>query len=786
MDTQATKHEIKGPEATPSAAAAYGVSLAAVAVAVVARILLDPLLADHLPFTTLFLAVGFAAWYGGRGPGLLALVTGAVAVGFFIMQPRYSFDIFQPEYEVGLVLYLAVGLTFIAMFESLRKAQRQAEERQRQLEHEVAARRLTEQAFAEQAERLRTTLASIGDAVITTDMASCITNMNAVAESLTRWTTAEAMGQPLDAVFRIVNETTRKTVENPVFRALKEGVIVGLANHTVLIAKDDTERPIDDSAAPIRCKEGEVVGCVLVFRDITERHRQEAELRDRERRFHQTVMNVSVPTLLHADDDTILLVNQVWTDITGYSIEDIPTMGDWTEKAYGERNTTAKKYIDSLFEADTRLDNGEWIVTTATGEKRVWDFSSTPVGREPSGRRLIVSTAIDITERKLVEEQLRKLAADLSEADRRKDEFLATLAHELRNPLAPIRNGLQLIKLAGSGQAATIEQARSMMERQLTQLVRLVDDLMDISRITKGMIELRKERVQLTAVVNSAIESSRPLIEKMGHELTVTLPKQPMIVEADLTRLAQVFSNLLNNAAKYSDPGGCITLAVERQGSDVVVSVKDTGIGIAADQLPRIFDMFTQVDHSLEKSQGGLGIGLTLAKRLVELHGGRVQAKSDGPGNGSEFIVRLPVVVEASIPQESGGKEEKLAKSSLRILIVDDNRDGADSLGMMLRIMGNDIRTAYDGQEGVDVAGEFRPEVVLFDIGMPKLNGYEACRRIRKQPWGKGIVLIAVTGWGQDDDRLRSHEAGFDHHMVKPVDPQALMKLLAELQVAKD
>jgi len=247
-----------------------------------------------------------------------------------------------------------------------------------------------------------------------------------------------------------------------------------------------------------------------------------------------------------------------------------------------------------------------------------------------------------------------------------------------------------------------------------------------------------------------------------------------------------VFSNLLNNAAKYSDRGGHVTLAVERQGSDVVVSVKDTGIGIAANQLPRIFEMFTQVDHSLEKSQGGLGIGLTLVKRLVEMHGGRVEARSDGLGNGSEFIVRLPVVVEASIPQESRGEEEKPPKSSLRILIVDDNRDGADSLGMMLRIMGNDTRTAYDGQEGVDVAGEFRPEVVLFDIGMPKLNGYEACRRIREQPWGKCIVLIAVTGWGQDDDRRRSHEAGFDHHMIKPVDPKALMEMLTSFQVAKD
>jgi len=273
----------------------------------------------------------------------------------------------------------------------------------------------------------------------------------------------------------------------------------------------------------------------------------------------------------------------------------------------------------------------------------------------------------------------------------------------------------------------------------------------------------------------------------MGHELTVTLPKQPLIVEADLTRLAQVFLNLLNNAAKYGDRGGHIQLNVERQGSDVVVMVKDNGIGIAADQLPRIFEMFTQVDRSLEKSQGGLGIGLTLVKRLVEMHGGRVEARSEGPGKGSEFIVRLPVVVEASVPQASGVEDEPAApKSSLRILIVDDNRDGADSLAMMLRIMGNYTRTAYDGQEGADLAGEFLPDVMLLDIGLPKLNGYEVCSYIREQSWGKSVVLIAVTGWGQDDDRRRSHEAGFDSHMVKPVDPQALMKTLTMLAEAAD
>ncbi len=391
-----------------------------------------------------------------------------------------------------------------------------------------------------------------------------------------------------------------------------------------------------------------------------------------------------------------------------------------------------------------------------------------------------VGSTTDIHEQRQTANELRRLAAQLSEADHRKDEFLATLAHELRNPLAPIRTGLQLMRLAG-GRAVSLEQARTMMERQLSQLVRLVDDLMDMSRISTGKLELRKERVSLAAVINSALETSRPLIEEMGHELTVTMPKEEIVLDADLTRLAQVFMNLLNNAAKYSDRAGHIWLVVERQGSDVTVSIRDSGIGIAFDQLPRIFEMFSQVDRSLQKSQGGLGIGLTLVKRLVEMHGGAVDVRSEGLGEGSEFIVRLPVLVATTKPPVAKEEAHVVLKSSLRILIVDDNRDGADSLALMLRIMGNDTRTAYDGQQGVEVAEEFRPEILLFDIGLPKLNGYEACRRIREQPWGKDMVLIAVTGWGQDEDRRRSRDAGFDDHLVKPVDPQALMTLLAEV-----
>jgi CheY-like chemotaxis protein len=396
----------------------------------------------------------------------------------------------------------------------------------------------------------------------------------------------------------------------------------------------------------------------------------------------------------------------------------------------------------------------------------------------------LATVSQDVTERRRLEDDLRKLAADLSDADRRKDEFLATLAHELRNPLAPIRNALQVIRQSPDREAHA--QAQTMMQRQLAQMVRLVDDLLDVSRISRGKLELRREQVQLSAVVNSAVETSRPMIDHLGHQLTVTLPKQPILVDADLTRLAQVFSNLLNNSAKYMDRGGRIWLTAQRQGSDVVVSVKDAGIGIAADQLPRLFQMFSQVDSSLERSQGGLGIGLTLVKRLVEMHGGHVEARSEGQGKGSEFVVRLPVLVGAAGPQAAGGTEEPAAPQSLlRILIVDDNRDSADSLVMLLRLMGNDTRTAYDGQQGADVAAEFRPDVILLDIGLPKLDGYEACRRIREQSWGKTAVLIAVTGWGQAEDRRLSHEAGFDYHMVKPVDPQELMKLLAGFQQVK-
>ena len=374
-----------------------------------------------------------------------------------------------------------------------------------------------------------------------------------------------------------------------------------------------------------------------------------------------------------------------------------------------------------------------------------------------------------------------RLVQDLRDADRRKDDFLALLAHELRNPLAPLRSGLQVMRLAGHSREP-VEQARTMMERQLTQLVRIVDDLLDVSRVTRNKLELRTERVDLAAVVQSAVESSRPVVEERGHGLTVELPPEPVPLDADLTRLTQVFANLLNNSAKYTPPGGRIRLVAGRQAGEVVVAVQDTGIGIPEAALGRIFDMFSQVDRTLERTTGGLGIGLSLVKGLVEMHGGTVEARSDGEGKGSTFTVRLPVAEDRPhpVPQMSRNGERRPVPKR-RVLVVDDNRDSAESLAMLLRLTGNEVRTAHDGLEAVETAGTYRPELILMDVGMPKLNGLDATRRIREQPWGGGVVVVALTGWGQDGDRQRTTDAGCDGHLVKPVDPAALEELLTGL-----
>jgi PAS domain S-box-containing protein len=932
----------------------------------------------------------------------------------------------------------------------------------------VLARQRAEEALRQQTDWLRVTLASIGDGVISTDAEGRVTFLNAVAEELTGWPQAEAEGRPLPEVFQIINEESRQPVENPALRALREGTIVGLANHTLLIARDGTERPIDDSAAPIRGEDGSRAGAILVFRDVTERRAAEAALRSKEAELRDFVENATVSLHWVGADGTILWANRAELELLGYAKEEyigrniaefhvdrpaiddilcrllnrqeihgyearlrckdgsikhvlINSSGLWegerflhtrcfthditdrkraeeaqarlaaivessddailsktldgiitswnrgAERLFGYTAAEAVGRPVTLIIPPERLDEEPAILQRLRRGERVEHFETVRVARD--GRRLDISLTIsplrdsdgriigaskiarDITARKRAEATLReqarllrevaaagltihsagsldsvlriiaeearrilgahravasltvgedcaqatnavstsgeherwressvpslveracaevcrtnrplrltraelenhpawqsvsgereaypplrgwmaaplisrggknlglirvsdkddgdfseseeaalaqlahiasvaienaRLYGELREQDRRKDEFLALLAHELRNPLAPLRNGLHVMRLAGSDPGAAA-QARAMMERQLGHMVRLIDDLLDVSRISRNKMELRLSRVLLADVISSAVETARPAVEEAGHELTVLLSPEPVHLDADLTRLAQVFGNLLSNSAKYTPRGGHIWLSAAQRGEDVVVSVRDNGIGIPAESLRSIFDMFSQVDRSIERSTGGLGIGLALVKGLVEMHGGSVTVESPGLGQGSTFTVRLPALEERAqaAPETQGDEGPRADRPKRRILVVDDNRDSAISMAMMLKLTGNEVRTAHDGIEAVEVAAEFRPQVILMDVGMPRLNGYEATHRIRQQPWGRPVTIIALTGWGQEGDKLHSQAAGCNAHLVKPVNLPDLERLLAEAE----
>ncbi|HEX7181781.1 MAG TPA: ATP-binding protein [Thermoanaerobaculia bacterium] len=477
-------------------------------------------------------------------------------------------------------------------------------------------------------------------------------------------------------------------------------------------------------------------------------------------------------TITSLADGRLVEVNEGFVRLSGYT----------REEALGRTPDEIGLWIDPEVRAErfARLRAGERVPNTEarfrikSGEELTGVIGSAVV--EINSRQCVLSSVTDITDRKKMEEALK-------EADQRKDEFLAMLAHELRNPLAPIRNAAQVLKLAGPVNAHQ-DWAREVIERQAQHLTRLVDDLLDVSRITRGKVTLAREPLDLATIVNRAVETSRPLIDARRHRLTVALPPEPVLLEGDLTRLVQVAGNLLNNAAKYTDEGGHIRLEAAREGGEVVLRVRDDGMGVPADLLPHLFDLFTQANRSLDRSQGGLGIGLTLVRQLVEMHGGRVEAKSDGLGRGSEFIVRLPAASSAAGAEGAAGERARPGASALKILIVEDNVDSADMLSVMLKLGGHEVRTAHDGPAALEAARSFQPQAVLCDIGLPGMNGYEVAARLRERPEFERTPLIALTGYGQEEARRRAREAGFDHHIVKPVEPDALAALLDSLRSA--
>jgi PAS domain S-box-containing protein len=503
-------------------------------------------------------------------------------------------------------------------------------------------------------EWLAVTLSSIGDGVIATDTDGRVTFLNRVAQGLTGWSPEEAAGQPLDTVFRIVNEQTRQPVESPHRQALREGIVVGLANHSLLLGRDGSETPIDDSAAPIRDEAGSVRGVVLIFRDVTERRRSE--------------------------------------------------------------------------------------------------------------------------------EELQRRAERLAEADRRKDQFLAMLGHELRNPLAPIRNAVEVLLQAGD--QATVAWARDLIDRQTAHLTRLVDELLDASRIVRGKIRLQRQRIDLAEVVRASAEDHRPELEGAGLTLEAQVPAGPVGVHGDGVRLAQVVGNLLNNSRKFTDRGGRVTVRLREEDGQAVVSVRDTGIGIDSTVLPGLFQVFSQAQTSLERTQGGLGLGLALVKGLVELHGGSVSAASEGPGRGTEICFRVPLDHGAEEPAVTSAEGRQAGPSpqpevrSCKVLIVEDNHDAADTLRILLELAGHEVAVAYSGPEGVTRARQYRPEAVLCDLGLPGMSGFEVARALRRDPATAAVRLIAVSGYGQEEDQRKAREAGFDHALVKPVELTQLLGLL--------
>ena len=455
-----------------------------------------------------------------------------------------------------------------------------------------------------------------------------------------------------------------------------------------------------------------------------------------------------------------------------------------------ELHDEERRILDQVRRGE-RIEHFDTIRVAKDGRRLHISLAVSPV-RDANGTIVGASkVARDISERKAAEQALRETAERLRaseealrDADRRKDEFLALLAHELRNPLAPIRYTLAANRKSGR----TPEQrkrAEEIIERQVTHMSRLLDDLLDVSRITRGTLELKKSPTELTSVIGSAIETARPVLDSKRHNLSLDLPKHAVRLEVDAVRLSQVFSNLLINAAKYTDPGGHIQLRAAREGSDIVVTVRDNGIGISADMMPRLFAMFSQAQAALGRSEGGLGIGLSLVRGLVTLHGGSVEARSDGPGCGSEFTVRLPARTPVEEPADiEEGADAPVAGAGMKILVVDDNRDAANTCAALLELSGHHVQTAYTGRRALELAETFRPHAILMDIGLPDFDGYQLAAKVRGAPWGRAIILIAVTGWGREEDRRRAFDAGCDHHLTKPIAPETVESLLQSLQPA--
>lgn len=632
-------------------------------------------------------------------------------------------------------------------------------------------------------ERAQALLAAIvdssEDAIVSKTLDGTILSWNAGAQRLFGYTAEEAVGQPV----RMIIPPELQDQEDLILECLRRGERIEHFE-TVRIAKDGRRLDVSLTVSPVRDGAGRIVAASKVARDITDRKRSETLVREQKENLHALLETLPVAVFIAEDPECRRITGNLaasrllrMPSEANFS-ETVPdnelsarfrVLKDGKEVPIGDLpiQRAARGAIVMGEEVDLELDDGTTLHVVVSAQ---------PLYDAGGATRGAVAGILDITE-------LHAAKASLREADRRKDEFLATLAHELRNPLAPICNSLHVLRMTG-GSGAAAERVLDMVERQVAHMVRLVDDLLELSRISRGALELKKEYIEIASVIRHAIETSRPMIESAGHLLEVSLPEEPLVVCGDSIRLSQIFTNLLNNAAKYTENGGRITVRAVREGGDVAVSVRDTGIGIPRDMLPRVFEMFARGPSLVRQAKDGLGIGLSLVRTLVTAHGGTVTASSGGASRGSEFVVRLALAdPEGTGTAQGRGRSETLIVPPVqRILVVDDNRDAADSLAMLLGLTGSAVQVAYDGASAIELARVASPSIVFLDLDMPGFNGYEVAQRLRADPRYDGLVLIALTGLGLAGSRRASLDAGFDHHLVKPVDFGVLQALLESLQ----
>ncbi len=787
----------------PSRTARYGMAVVSSVGALLFCILLEGALSGRLPLALFMIPVMVSAWFGGLGPGLLAALLSVLAGDYFLTKPHFPFFNFDMADREGLALFLTISGLLTWLIERARVARqrvgagaRDAVQRHIELEERIVERdrareerellitereRLIAELETERA-RLKAIVEHIPAGVILAEApGGRVVMFNPQVERI--------LGRPMvmspdiesyrEWLAYEVNERPVEGHESVLARTLQGEVVTG---REILYHRGDGVKAwIRVSGAPISDASGKIVGGVDLITDIDE------EMRAREAlRVNQERLNLAQKTArLGSFEWNIQTDEVIWSEETE-AIYGMPSSGfsggyeSWAKLVHHEDRPAAEEAVRRAL-VEGRQYDAEYRVIWPDGSVH-WIQTRGKFFFDDAGRPLrLIGVDIDVTERRQMEESLRRQTEALREADRRKDDFLAILAHELRNPLAPLRNAVQILALRGDD-SAVVAQTNELMDRQIQQMVRLVDDLLEVSRIGQGKISLQKAPVDLAEVVATAVETSRPMIESHHHKLTVSLPDRPVRVEADAARLAQVLSNLLNNAAKYTEDGGRIELSAQRTPKEAVLRVRDNGVGIAPEALPQVFDMFMQVESSTDRSQGGLGIGLTLVRRLVEMHGGKIEARSAGLGKGSEFLVRLPALAEPApesareLPEASSASS---AKGSRRTLVVDDNVDSAESMALVLRLQGHEVRLAYDGQSALEEAQSFRPEVMFLDLDLPKMDGYEVARRLRLEPAMRDMTLVAMTGYGQEEDRQRTQEAGFQLHLVKPVDFNKVDELLS-------